>query len=108
MIAHKINDPHHSYCKCCDEDFEDDMGLFIHQLGSSNHSNPLSAPLLLQFQSDSHSLSVVCPVDALEFKSSAARDIHFEQVSFLPVHLAINPDHSTVPPSEADSQLRRV
>ncbi|RVX66962.1 hypothetical protein B0A52_09086 [Exophiala mesophila] len=59
MKTHKIYGPQHSYCKCCDEDFEDDLGLFIHQLGSSNH--------------------IVCPVDALEFRSSAARDIHFEQ-----------------------------
>lgn len=43
MIEHKTKDPAHSYCKRCDVDCEDDMHLFIHQLGSSDHSKLLVA-----------------------------------------------------------------
>lgn len=41
MIAHKTKDPAHSYCKSCDVDCEDDMHLFIHQLGTLAHSESL-------------------------------------------------------------------
>ncbi|KAL2444116.1 hypothetical protein ABEF95_015042 [Exophiala dermatitidis] len=59
MITHKIKDPDHSYCEKCDVDCEDDMLLFIHQLGSAAH--------------------ICCPVCALEFKTAAGRDRHLEQ-----------------------------
>ncbi|KAI1623418.1 hypothetical protein EDD37DRAFT_694797 [Exophiala viscosa] len=59
MIAHKTKDPVHSYCKLCDVDCEDDMHLFIHQLGTPAH--------------------ICCPVCAQEFKSTSGRDRHVEQ-----------------------------
>ncbi|KIW21113.1 hypothetical protein PV08_01693 [Exophiala spinifera] len=59
MITHKVKDIKHSYCKVCDLDFQDDMHLFIHQLGTPAH--------------------ICCPVCALEFKSIAGRDRHVEQ-----------------------------
>ncbi|OAP65758.1 hypothetical protein AYL99_01730 [Fonsecaea erecta] len=58
MIRHKERDPNHSYCKRCDIDCQDDMFLFIHQLGSPAH--------------------ICCPICGCEFKSSAARDNHME------------------------------
>ncbi|KIW60663.1 hypothetical protein PV05_00864 [Exophiala xenobiotica] len=45
MITHKEKDPDHSYCKLCDVDCEDDMHLFIHQLGTPAHSR-ISGPQL--------------------------------------------------------------
>ncbi|EXJ84839.1 hypothetical protein A1O3_05513 [Capronia epimyces CBS 606.96] len=59
MISHKRKDPNHSYCALCDVDCDDDMLLFIHQLGSSAH--------------------ICCPVCAQEFKSTGGRDRHVEQ-----------------------------